>query len=146
MALRTQQILAQESGVAQTVDPLAGSYYVESLTSEHRARGSRLPRNKSIRWAAWWLPSNAGWVQREIEEAAYRHQQAVDAGETVVVGCEPLCQRQPRDSLSRPRSRWMKPRNDGRLSACGRCARGVILCAGGRRSTGSRSRHGPRTT
>jgi methylmalonyl-CoA mutase, N-terminal domain len=85
MALRTQQILARESGVAQTVDPLAGSYYVESLTTsiEQQAR-SYLERIDSM--GGMVAAIERGWVQREIEDAAYRHQQAVDSGEMVVVG------------------------------------------------------------
>ena len=85
MALRTQQILAKESGVAQTVDPLAGSYYVESLTTsiEQQAR-SYLDRIDSLGGMVGAI--ERGWVQREIEEAAYRYQQAVDCGERVVVG------------------------------------------------------------
>jgi methylmalonyl-CoA mutase N-terminal domain/subunit len=85
MALRTQQILARESGVAQTVDPLAGSYYVESLTTsiEQQARSylDRIDALGGIEAAI-----ERGWVQREIEDAAYQHQQAIDSGETVVVG------------------------------------------------------------
>ena len=85
LALRTQQILAKESGVAQTVDPLAGSYYVESLTTaiEQQAR-SYLDRIDAL--GGMVAAIERGWVQREIEDAAYRHQQAVDCGETVVVG------------------------------------------------------------
>jgi methylmalonyl-CoA mutase N-terminal domain/subunit len=85
MALRTQQILAGESGVAQTVDPLAGSYYLESLTNsieqEARTYLERIDAQGGMVSAI-----ERGWVQREIEDAAYRHHQAVDAGETVVVG------------------------------------------------------------
>ena len=85
MALRTQQILALESGVAQTVDPLAGSYYLESLTTsiEQQAR-SYLERIDAL--GGMVAAIERGWVQREIEDAAYLHQQAVDGGETVVVG------------------------------------------------------------
>ena len=85
MALRTQQILALESGVAQTVDPLAGSYYLESLTTsiEQEAR-NYLERIDAL--GGMVAAIERGWVQREIEEAAYRHQQAVEGGETVVVG------------------------------------------------------------
>jgi methylmalonyl-CoA mutase, N-terminal domain len=85
LALRTQQILAKESGVTQTVDPLAGSYYVESLTTalEHEAR-LYLDRIDSL--GGMVAAIERGWVQGELEEAAYRHQQAVDSGETVVVG------------------------------------------------------------
>jgi methylmalonyl-CoA mutase, N-terminal domain len=84
-ALRTQQILARESGVAQTVDPLAGSYYLESLTEAiEQEAASYLERIDALGGMVGAI--ERGWVQREIEEAAYRHQQAVDAGETVVVG------------------------------------------------------------
>jgi methylmalonyl-CoA mutase N-terminal domain/subunit len=85
MALRTQQILALESGVAQTVDPLAGSYYLESLTTsiEQQAR-NYLERIDAL--GGMVAAIERGWVQREMEDAAYLHQQAVDGGETVVVG------------------------------------------------------------
>ena len=85
LALRTQQILAKESGVANTVDPLGGSFYVEALTTamEQEAR-SYLDRIDSL--GGMIAAIERGWVQREIEDAAYRHQQAVDSGETVVVG------------------------------------------------------------
>jgi methylmalonyl-CoA mutase, N-terminal domain len=85
LALRTQQILARESGVGQTVDPLAGSYYLESLTTsiEQEAR-NYLERIDAL--GGMVAAIERGWVQREIEDAAYRHQQAVDGGETVVVG------------------------------------------------------------
>jgi methylmalonyl-CoA mutase N-terminal domain/subunit len=71
--------------VAQTVDPLAGSYYVESLTTaiEHGAR-NYLDRIDAL--GGMVAAIECGWVQREIEDAAYRHQHAVDSRETVVVG------------------------------------------------------------
>ncbi len=85
IALRMQQILANESGVAQTVDPLAGSYYVESLTNAIEQEVHRyLERIDSL--GGMLAAIERGWVQREIEDAAYQHQQAVDSGETVVVG------------------------------------------------------------
>ena len=85
LALRTQQILAEESGVAQTVDPLGGSYYVESLTSQiEREVESYLERIDAL--GGMVAAIERGWVQREIEDAAYRHQRAVDSGEAVVVG------------------------------------------------------------
>jgi methylmalonyl-CoA mutase N-terminal domain/subunit len=85
LALRTQQILAKESGVAQTVDPFAGSYYVESLTTaiEQEAR-EYLDRIDALGGMS--AAIERGWVQREIEDAAYRQQRAIDSGETVVVG------------------------------------------------------------
>jgi methylmalonyl-CoA mutase, N-terminal domain len=85
LALRTQQIIAAESGVANTVDPLAGSYAVEAMTTrlEDDARGL-LDR---IDAAGGTLAAiEAGIIQREIHEAAYRTQQAIDAGTRVVVG------------------------------------------------------------
>jgi methylmalonyl-CoA mutase, N-terminal domain len=85
LALRTQQILAEESGVAHTVDPLGGSYYVESLTTtiEQQARAymTRIDAMGGMVGAI-----ELGWVQGEIEDAAYQHQRAVDSGESVVVG------------------------------------------------------------
>jgi len=85
MALRTQQILAKESGVAQTVDPVAGSYYVESLTNTMEQEVHRyLERIDAV--GGMLAAIERGWVQREIEDAAYQHQRAVDSGEAVVVG------------------------------------------------------------
>jgi methylmalonyl-CoA mutase, N-terminal domain len=85
LALRTQQILAEESGVAQTVDPLGGSYYVESLTTaiEQQAR-AYMTRIQAM--GGMVAAIERGWVQREIEDAAFRHQQAFDSGASVVVG------------------------------------------------------------
>jgi methylmalonyl-CoA mutase N-terminal domain/subunit len=85
LALRTQQILAEESGVAQTVDPLGGSFYVESLTTaiEQQAR-AYLDHIDSM--GGMVAAIERGWVQREIQDAAYGHQQAVDSGESVIVG------------------------------------------------------------
>jgi methylmalonyl-CoA mutase N-terminal domain/subunit len=96
LALRTQQILAHECGVAQTVDPLAGSYYVESLTSaiEQEASGY-LERIDAL--GGMVAAIERGWVQQEIEDAAYQHQRAVDAGQTVVVGVNRFTGSQARD-------------------------------------------------
>jgi len=85
VALRTQQIIAHESGVADTIDPLAGSYYVENLTDEIEARvRDYLTRIDDIGGAL--AAIEVGYIQREIQESAYRHQQAVEAQERVVVG------------------------------------------------------------
>jgi methylmalonyl-CoA mutase, N-terminal domain len=90
IALRTQQILAHESGAAQTVDPLAGSYYVESLTNEIEQRAKKyMATISSFDPAGKYGMLRAieqGYVQREIQTAAYAYQQAVDAGVAVVVG------------------------------------------------------------
>jgi methylmalonyl-CoA mutase N-terminal domain/subunit len=84
-ALRTQQILAYESGVADTVDPLGGSYYVEWLTDElERKAGEYLARIDALGGAR--AAIECGWVQRELHESAYRYQREVEAGERVIVG------------------------------------------------------------
>jgi methylmalonyl-CoA mutase N-terminal domain/subunit len=90
IALRTQQILAHESGVADTADPLAGSYFVETLTNEIEQRADEylttiarfdLGGNYGMLRAI-----EQGYVQREIQNAAYAYQTAVDEKSTVVVG------------------------------------------------------------
>jgi methylmalonyl-CoA mutase N-terminal domain/subunit len=85
LALRTQQIVAHESGVAQTVDPLAGSYYVESLTNELETRAlALLDQVESLGGAASAI--EAGFMQDEIGKSAYAFQLGVESGQTVVVG------------------------------------------------------------
>jgi len=85
LALRTQQVIAYESGVAGTADPLAGSYFVETLTNEIEARARQyLDR---IDAAGGMLRAiESGLPQREIQEAAFRHERAVESGERIVVG------------------------------------------------------------
>ena len=85
IALRTQQVIAFESGAPQTVDPLAGSYYVESLTSEIEKRADDYL--KKIEAMGGMLKAiERGYVQQEIQNAAYEYQQAVDRQQAVVVG------------------------------------------------------------
>jgi methylmalonyl-CoA mutase N-terminal domain/subunit len=85
IALRTQQVIAFESGVPQTVDPLAGSYYVEALTNEIEARA--IDYLEKIEAVGGMLKAiERGYVQQEIQKAAYEYQQAVDREEAVVVG------------------------------------------------------------
>jgi methylmalonyl-CoA mutase, N-terminal domain len=85
LALRTQQILAYEAGVAETPDPLGGSYFVESLTSELEAAAqSYLDEIDAMGGTLRAL--EAGFQQRSIQESAYLEQRAIDAGEQVVVG------------------------------------------------------------
>ncbi|HZU04338.1 MAG TPA: methylmalonyl-CoA mutase family protein, partial [Chloroflexota bacterium] len=84
-ALRTQQILAYESGVTDTVDPLAGSYYVEWLTDElERQARAYVERIDALGGAL--AAIERGWIQRELHESAFRYQREVDAGERVIVG------------------------------------------------------------
>ncbi|HSY72913.1 MAG TPA: methylmalonyl-CoA mutase family protein [Alloacidobacterium sp.] len=85
IALRTQQIIASESGVAQTIDPFAGSYYVESLTAEIEQQvKTYLDRIDAL--GGMLRAIEHGWVQQEIQNAAYNYQRAVDSGEATVVG------------------------------------------------------------
>jgi len=85
IALRTQQIVGFESGVADTVDPLAGSYFVESLTDEvEQAANAYLERIEQLGGAV--AAIEARFMQDEIESAAYSFAKAVDDGEKVVVG------------------------------------------------------------
>lgn len=85
LALRTQQVIAHESGVPDTVDPLAGSYYLESLTDEIEARVNSYL--ETIDEMGGMLPAiEGGYVQGEIQDSAYRYQQELERGESVVVG------------------------------------------------------------
>jgi methylmalonyl-CoA mutase, N-terminal domain len=85
IALRTQQIIAHESGVADTIDPLAGSYYLEQLTDELEAQ-TRDYLQTIDEMGGMLTAVETGYVQREIQEAAYQFQKALDAKEEVVVG------------------------------------------------------------
>jgi len=91
LALRTQQIIAYESGAANTVDPLGGSYFIETLTGEIETRARQYldhiealggPGGRGGMLRA----IETGFVQREIQQAAFRYQQAVERGEQIVVG------------------------------------------------------------
>jgi methylmalonyl-CoA mutase, N-terminal domain len=90
LALRTQQVIAHESGVTQTVDPLAGSWYVESLTNELEQQATAylemiagFDRSGEL---GMLRAVEIGYVQREIQAAAYAHQCRVETGETIIVG------------------------------------------------------------
>jgi methylmalonyl-CoA mutase N-terminal domain/subunit len=83
--LRTQQIIAWESGVANTVDPVAGSYAIETLTHAIE-KGARDILDRIERMGGTLAAIEAGLIQREIQESAYRAQLAVDSGEAAVVG------------------------------------------------------------
>jgi methylmalonyl-CoA mutase N-terminal domain/subunit len=85
VALRTQQVLAHESGVADTVDPFAGSYAVEHLTDELYARAAGYIE-KIDALGGMLRAIELGYVQREIQEAAYTYQRAVETGDATVVG------------------------------------------------------------
>jgi methylmalonyl-CoA mutase N-terminal domain/subunit len=85
IALRTQQIIALESGVADTVDPLAGSYFVESLTDAVEADAwAYLEKIDAMGGAVAAIES--GYMSEEIDRAAYRYARGIDAGKRVIVG------------------------------------------------------------
>jgi methylmalonyl-CoA mutase N-terminal domain/subunit len=94
LALRTQQVLEHETGVANVADPLGGSYYIESLTEriEHEARAiiERIDRMGGM------VPCiQNGLIQKEIATEAYRHQQRIESGELVVVGVNRFTREEP---------------------------------------------------
>ncbi|MEP6719568.1 MAG: methylmalonyl-CoA mutase family protein [bacterium] len=85
IALRTQQIIAEETGVANTVDPLGGSYYVESLTQSMEQRTLDYFRRIDV-MGGMVEAIEKGFPQREIQDSAYQYQKAVERGEQVIVG------------------------------------------------------------
>jgi len=85
LALRTQQVLGYETGIANTVDPLAGSYYVEHLTSELEQRAAALIEQVDS-FGGSEKAIAQGFFQREIARSAYEHQLRLEAGETTIVG------------------------------------------------------------
>ncbi|HEV2011881.1 MAG TPA: methylmalonyl-CoA mutase family protein, partial [Candidatus Limnocylindria bacterium] len=85
LALRTQQVIAHESGVSETVDPLAGSYYLEHLTNEME-RGFERYRDEIDGMGGMVAAVERGYPQREIIEASFHFQQQVDEKEKVIVG------------------------------------------------------------
>jgi methylmalonyl-CoA mutase N-terminal domain/subunit len=85
IALRTQQILAHESGVPEVADPLGGSYYIETLTDQLEAETEAI-FTKIDQLGGTLRAVESGWVQQQIQQAAYLWQRKVDSGEAIVVG------------------------------------------------------------
>jgi len=85
IALRTQQIIAEETGVVNTVDPLGGSYYLEALT-EKMDQGARDYFQKIDAMGGMVEAIEKGFPQRELQDSAYQYQKAVERGEQVIVG------------------------------------------------------------
>ena len=94
LALRTQQVLAHESGVADAADPLAGSYWVEALTLELETKARELMERVDA-MGGMLAAIASGWVQQQIHEAAYRWQREVEAGERVIVGVNQYAGKEP---------------------------------------------------
>src|SRR5579864_1803359 len=94
MALRTQQVIAYESGVSDTVDPLAGSYFVESLTDAvEKAAWAYIRRIDDLGGAV--AAIEAGYMQDEIEQASFEYVKAIDDGEKVIVGVNRYVEDEP---------------------------------------------------
>ena len=101
IALRTQQIIAHELGVTETIDPLAGSYYVES---SHQHSSRRRPRTTSAQIDAMGgvvAGIEQGFFQREIGRAAYQYQQEMEKKQRVIVGVNEYVETRTRSSRSR---------------------------------------------
>jgi methylmalonyl-CoA mutase N-terminal domain/subunit len=128
VALRTQQVIAHESGVTHTADPLGGSYFVEKLTDELEAAAYEY-FDRIDELGGMVAAIESGFPQREIADAAFRHQREVDSGQRIVVGVnsyrlegeeemeihrpDPAAERRQRDRLERTRS----ARDAGRVEA-----------------------------
>jgi methylmalonyl-CoA mutase, N-terminal domain len=99
IALRTQQIIAHEGGVAETVDPLGGAYYIESMTDALEAQ-ARDYIDRIDRMGGMIRAIDAGFVQKEIQDAAFRYQQEIERKERIVVGVNEFQNREsPPDAL-----------------------------------------------
>ena len=139
VALRTQQVLAHESGVTDAADPLAGSYLVESLTAELETRARELLTR--IDAMGGMLPAiESGWVQSQIHESAYRWHREVESGERVVVGvnrfaeddAKPVPPFKPSPRIERARARALTAwRASRRAGPCRQALAGLERAAGG---------------
>jgi methylmalonyl-CoA mutase N-terminal domain/subunit len=105
LALRTQQILAHESGVTNVVDPLGGSYFLESLTDEVERQAQAII-DEIDRMGGVVAGIESGYFQREIAESAYRYQREVDEKERLIVGVNTLVE----ESSETPEVLAMDPR------------------------------------
>jgi methylmalonyl-CoA mutase N-terminal domain/subunit len=137
IALRTQQIIAEETGAADTIDPLGGAYAIESLTAdiERRVR-AELEKIDTLGGAL--AAIERGYQMREIEESAYRQQRAVESGEKIVVGVNALRSDEPDvppallridEDMVRRRADRMKAIRSGRDAARAKQARDDLLTA-----------------
>jgi methylmalonyl-CoA mutase N-terminal domain/subunit len=128
IALRTQQIIAYESGVAQTVDPLGGSYFVEKFTLDME-KGAFEYFEKLDALGGMVKAIEAGYPQKEIAEASYQYQRAVEAKEKIIVGVNDFAieEQQPEilyidESVGRHQSEKLKKlrasRNNAEVQRC----------------------------
>jgi methylmalonyl-CoA mutase, N-terminal domain len=127
LALRTQQVLAFESGVTGTADPLGGSYYVEALTAALEAKARELMLEVDRRGGAVRAIAE-GFIQHEIAEAAYATQRAVERGDEVVVGVNRFQDGAPVEAPGAPDYTALATKQIEQLSAA-RAARDAARCA-----------------
>jgi methylmalonyl-CoA mutase N-terminal domain/subunit len=114
VALRTQQIIADESGVADTVDPLGGSYFVEWLTNQIEDRAMKYITEIDQMGGAL-KAIEKGYIQKEIAHAAYNYQRAVDSGEQVIVGVNKFASTEEPDTRTLEISAEVEQRQIARL-------------------------------
>ena len=138
IALRTQQIIASETGVANTVDPVGGSYVIEALTDSIE-QGAEALLETIAGMGGTLAAIEAGFIQRQIQESAYRAQVAIDSGEAVVVGVNRFVEGRGDPDGYRPRSTCRSSRSipkssGGRWNGSARCARRGMPRRGARRS------------
>jgi methylmalonyl-CoA mutase N-terminal domain/subunit len=114
IALRTQQVLARESGVTRTVDPLGGSYYVEALTDEiERLAREYIEKIDEMGGAA----RAVEFMQEEIHQSAYRHQLDIESGTRTVVGVNAFTEEEARLQIQQPDYSELEARQCQRLGA-----------------------------
>ncbi|MBN2400561.1 methylmalonyl-CoA mutase [candidate division KSB1 bacterium] len=113
VALRTQQIIAYESGVADTVDPLAGSYYVEALTNEIEKEVWKY-LDKIEEMGGMLDAIEAGYPQKQIQDSSYSYQKEIDSGEQVIVGVN---QFQVDEDLSHLKTLKVSPEGEAQQNA-----------------------------
>src|SRR5256712_24807 len=101
LSLRTQQLLAHESGVANTVDPAGGSYVIESLTDQLEAEAAALIRDVDRR-GGMRKGIESGWVQRQIADSSYRFQMELEKGERTIVGVNAYAEGDANVPVQRP--------------------------------------------
>ncbi len=138
LAIRTQQILAHETGVANTVDPVAGSYFVEDLTDRLEAEARKLLAQVDRR-GGMLKAIESGWVRDQIADAAYRFQLALETGERTVVGVNAFVEGESRvpahrldpklETTRKSQLRTFRGRRDG--SGASRAVRGIHEAATG---------------
>jgi len=139
-ALRTQQVIAYESGAADTIDPLGGSWYVEQLTDEIEKRS--LDYIATIdRLGGAVKAIESGFQQREIQHSAYTHQQAIESGERVLVGVnrfqskevypiellklDPMIEKRQKEKLASVKANRDNAKTKAALAEVSRCAAGT---------------------